>query len=245
MRFVRENSLSLFFLTIFLLALTGQAIAGHAEYNSEQLAHMSEPISFWRYVVSSDFARAVTENWQSEYLQFSLYIGTTIWLFQRGSPESKPLGEIGRGTDEEQHVGSYAQSGTPAWARARGLKLWLFSNSLLLVMLTIWLGSWFAQSVAGWSAYNDEQLQHHEATVNWLGYIGSADFWESTLENWQSEFLQLTAFTVAAAYLVYKGSSESSDGGERIEAKLDVLLERAGIDAADVERDLPPKFQRR
>jgi len=70
-------------------------------------------------------------------------------------------------------------------------------------------------------------------------------FWQSTLENWQSEFLQLSAFTIACAYLVYKGSSESSDGGERLEAKLDVLLERSGIDPVEIESELPPKFRRR
>ena len=72
-RFVKENSLSLFFLAIFLLALIGQAIAGHQLHNEEALAHKEETIGFWRYLTSSDFGNAVMENWQSEYLQFALF----------------------------------------------------------------------------------------------------------------------------------------------------------------------------
>ena len=58
-------------------------------------------MSFWRYIVSSDFGNAVMENWQSEYLQFMLFMLATIWLVQRGSPESKPLGQAGRETRPE------------------------------------------------------------------------------------------------------------------------------------------------
>lgn len=90
--FAKENSLSLFFLVIFLLALVGQAVAGHVLYNEEALAHEEETISFRRYLTSSGFGQAVTENWQSEYLQFALFAPATVWLLQRGSPESKPVG---------------------------------------------------------------------------------------------------------------------------------------------------------
>jgi hypothetical protein len=69
-------------------------------------------------------------------------------------------------------------------------------------------------------------------------------FWQSTLENWQSEFLQLTAFTVAAAYLVFKGSSESPDGEERLEAKLDALLAEQGLDPKAIEATLPAKYRK-
>jgi hypothetical protein len=205
MRYVRENSLSLFFLVLFLLALVGQAIAGHAQYNNEQLAHMSETVSFWRFVSSSEFGQAVMENWQSEYLQFTLFIGATIWLHQRGSPESKPLDEIGTESDASR--------------RGRGrVRQWVYSNSLLVVMGAIWIGSWFAHSVTGWSAYNAEQLAHQQPTVGWLGFVGTADFWESTLENWQSEFLAVGSMVVLSIYLRQRGSPESKPVGASHEA---------------------------
>lgn len=87
-RFLRENSLSLAFGIGFLLTLVGQAAAGHADFNNRLVSDGMEPIGLGRYLTSSDFAVDVTENWQSEYLQFFLYIFVTVWLLQRGSPES-------------------------------------------------------------------------------------------------------------------------------------------------------------
>ena len=95
MRFVRDNGLSIFFLAIFLASLAGQAIAGHGAFNHDQLLHHGDPISLGRYLTTSEFAADVAENWQSEYLQFTLYIFGTVWLLQRGSPESKPLDKAG------------------------------------------------------------------------------------------------------------------------------------------------------
>jgi len=213
MRTLRNHSLSLFFLTIFFGALIGQAIAGHAGYNNEAIAHSGETLSFWRYIVSSDFGQAVMENWQSEYLQFTLFIFATVWFVQKGSPESKKLDELGLESDEQQRVGEHAGEDAPKWARARGLRLILYSNSLLIVMGTIWVGCWFAQSVTGWSAYNAEQIEHDEQPLSWLGYLGSADFWQTTLQNWQSEFLAVGSMAVLAIYLRQRGSPESKPVG--------------------------------
>jgi hypothetical protein len=212
-RTLRDHSLSLFFLAIFLAALVGQAIAGHAEYNNEAIAHSDQTLSFWRYVVSSDFGQAVMENWQSEYLQFTLFILATVWFVQKGSPESKRLGKEGLQSDADQQVGEHAGPDAPQWARARGLKLFLYSNSLLLVMGTIWIGSWFAQSVTGWSAYSADQIDHDEQPLSWIQYLGSADFWQTTLQNWQSEFLAVGSMAVLAIYLRQRGSPESKPVG--------------------------------
>ena len=62
-------------------------------------------------MTSSSFGVDVMENWQSEYLQFFLYIFATVWLVQRGSAESKKPGEEGTESDEEQRVGRHADGG--------------------------------------------------------------------------------------------------------------------------------------
>jgi hypothetical protein len=217
-RALRDNGLSLFFLTIFLLALVGQSIAGHADYNNDQIAHSQETISYWRYVVSSSFGQAVMENWQSEYLQFFLFILATVWLVQKGSPESKELHRAGRESEEDQLIGDHARDASPGWARARGIRLWIYSNSLLLVMGTLFVGSWFAHSVTGWSEYNAEQLEHEDEPLSWIEYVGSADFWQTTLQNWQSEFLAVGSMAVFAIYLRQRGSPESKPVGAAHEA---------------------------
>ena len=212
-RFIRDHSLSLFFLAIFLASLVGLAIAGYALHNDDAIAHHGETMSFWRYIRSSDFGNAVMENWQSEYLQFMLFMLATVWLVQRGSPESKAVDEAGRGSDQNQKVGRHAQPDSPEWAKAGGIKTAIYSNSLLIVMSIIFFGSWFAQSVTGWTTFNAEQVEHHEQTVSWLGYLGSADFWEATLENWQSEFLAVGSFAAITVFLRQRGSPESKPVG--------------------------------
>jgi hypothetical protein len=214
----------MFFLVIFVAALIGQAIAGHAEYNNDEIAHarllneQPETLSFWRYVVTSNFGQAVMENWQSEYLQFTLFILATVWFVQKGSPESKELHKAGLESDEDQQVGEHADPDSPRWARARGFKLWLYSNSLLIVMGLIFFGSWFAHSVTGWSSYNQQQLEHEDEPLSWVQYLGSADFWQTTLQNWQSEFLAVGSMAVLAIYLRQRGSPESKPVGASHEA---------------------------
>jgi hypothetical protein len=216
-RFVKDNSLSLFFLAIFLLALGGQAIAGHDVYNSEQLSHGGSPISLWDYLSTSHFGQAVTENWQSEYLQFALFALATVWLLQKGSPESKELDRAGTESDRDQRVGRHARRDSPRWAKVGGLRTAIYSNSLIIVMGLIFFGSWFAQSVTGMSAFNSEQQDHGEAGLSWWGYVGSSDFWEATFQNWQSEFLAVGSFAILAVFLRQRGSPESKPVGAPIE----------------------------
>jgi len=194
-------------------AVSGQAFAGWHDFNDQATAHHETTISLGRYLTSSSFGNALLENWQSEYLQFTLYILLTVWFVQRGSPESKKPGDEGRESDEDQRVGAHARDDSPRWARAGGLRTRLYSNSLLIVMGTIWVLSWFGQSVTGWSDYNSDQITHHQPTVNWLGYLGSADFWQATLQNWQSEFLAVGSMAALSIYLRQRGSPESKPVG--------------------------------
>jgi hypothetical protein len=213
-RLARENSLGLVFLALFLVALVLQAVAGHAAYDDEQAAHGEPGISLWTYVSSSAFAVSVMENWQSEYLQFTLFIVLTVWLFQRGSPESKELDARGRESDERQRVGRHAGSDSPWPARrGAGIARALYENSLLVVMGAIWVASWFAQSLTGMVEHNAEQVQHRQPELSWLAYVGSGDFWQRTLENWQSEFLAVGSMAIFAVYLRQRGSPESKPVG--------------------------------
>ncbi|MEA2444968.1 MAG: hypothetical protein QOJ12_2260, partial [Thermoleophilales bacterium] len=117
--FLRSNSLSIFFLTIFLLAVGAQSYAGWQKYNEDRVSHHEHSISYTRYISSSEFGQAVTENWQSEYLQFVLYFMATIWFVQRGSPESKTWRNRGLQSEKDQALGRYARPDSPSLA-ARG-----------------------------------------------------------------------------------------------------------------------------
>jgi hypothetical protein len=212
-RFVNENSLGLAFGLLFLLALAGQAVAGHADFNDQQLTDGLRPVSMGRYLTSADFAVDVAENWQSEYLQFFLFTLLTVWLVQKGSPESKKLDDVGLESDQQQRVGRYAKANSPTWAKADGMRRALLSNSLGLVMGGIFLLSWLAQSVAGVSAFNERQLSEREDPVSWAAYLAEPDFWNRTLQNWQSEFLAVASMAILAVYLRQRGSPESKPVG--------------------------------
>jgi hypothetical protein len=208
-RFVRENGLTLAFLGLLVGALIGQALSGVAELNGAQVADDAHRLSLGEYLVSSQFAVDVAENWQSEFLQFALYIVATVWLFQRGSSESKKLDDIGRGSDKGQKIGRYAKDDSPAWARAGGWRAAVYGRSLGAIMTFFFLMSLLAQSIAGRAAFNVELLNRNEDTVSWTGYVTSADFWNRTLQNWQSEFLAVAAMAAFAIYLRQRGSPES------------------------------------
>ncbi|MFC5288700.1 DUF6766 family protein [Actinokineospora guangxiensis] len=212
-KFLRDNGLTLVFGLLFLGALVGQALTGHAMAIEERVENGFEPVSLGRYLTSSEFAVDVAENWQSEYLQFSLFIVATIWLVQRGSPESKRPSQIGRESDEKQIVGAHAEPDSPKWVRAGGWRTALFSRSLGLTMLAVFLVSWTAQYIAGRSAYNADQLVAFQDPASWAEYLFSADFWNRTLQNWQSEFLAIASMAILSVYLRQRGSPESKPVG--------------------------------
>lgn len=210
--FLRDNGLGLFFTIGFLLALAGQAIAGHADFNNQMAADQLQQISFGDYLTTSDFAVDVSENWQSEYLQFFLYVGVTVWLLQRGSPSPRNCTRPDR-VDKEQLVGAYVREDSPRWAKADGWRRALYSHSLLLVMGAVFLLSWLVQSITGTAAYNEQRLRQLQAPLSWTDYLGAADFWNRTLQNWQSELLAVASMAVLSVYLRQRGSPESKPVG--------------------------------
>jgi hypothetical protein len=212
-RVIRDNGLGLAFGGLFLASLVGQAFAGLAQFNAQRVGEGAEPVSLLNYLTSSSFAVDVVENWQSEYLQFFLYIFATIWLVQRGSPESKELDRVGLESDEDQRIGPHAHHDSPGWARVGGWRTLVFSRSLGLVMGVIFLLCWAVQSLTGWVAYNSDQLGKHQDPVSYAGYLGAADFWNRTFQNWQSEMLAVGSMVVFSVYLRQRGSPESKPVG--------------------------------
>ncbi|WP_199423261.1 DUF6766 family protein [Actinotalea solisilvae] len=210
---LRDQGLTLFFGTLFVLTLVGQALTGLAYFNEEQRGAGLEPVTLGQYLTSSVFAVDVAENWQSEYLQFLLFLFATVWLVQKGSPESKKVEDVGRESDEKQKVAEHSTPDSPAWARVRGWRLSVYSHSLSLVMGTLFALSWLAQSITGATAYNEARLRELEDTVTWTQYLGLPEFWNRTFQNWQSEFLAVASMVVLAIYLRERGSPESKPVG--------------------------------
>ena len=214
-KFVKENSLSLFFLVIFLLALVGQAIAGHNLYNEEAVAHGGDD-----QLLALPLLLQLRPGGDRELAVrvppvHPLRAGHGLAAAE-GSPESKELDKAGTESDKDQKVGRHAREDSPLWARVGGIRTTIYSNSLIIVMSLVFFGCWFAQSVTGWTDFNQEQSAHGDPHVSWLTYLGSSQFWESTLQNWQSEFLAVGSFAVLVIYLRQRGSPESKPVGAPI-----------------------------
>jgi hypothetical protein len=212
-RWVKDNSLSLGFGVLFVVTLVGQAFSGAAAFNADRISEGLQQISLLRYVTSSSFAVDMMENWQSEYLQFFLYVFATVWLIQRGSAESKEPEKTGIETDREQKVGTYAGEDSPPSVRADDWRTTLFSRSLGLLMGALFLLTWASSSVAGWAAFNNEQLGSYSDPVSWVAYLGQADFWNRSFQNWQSEMLAVGSMAIFTVYLRQRGSPESKPVG--------------------------------
>jgi hypothetical protein len=213
--FARANGLSLFFFVIFALTVIGQSLAGMRAFNADEAEHGGSPVSWWTYVTSPEFGGAVMENWQSEFLQFTLFILATVWLLQKGSNESKKLEDAGLESKEKQRIGSHAPRNAPRWAKLDDWRTRVYENSLLLVMTTIFFATWLAQSLNQRRAFNAQEAQHGGEPISWGSYLVNADFWERTLQNWQSEFLAVGTMAVFTIYLRQRGSPESKPVGAR------------------------------
>jgi hypothetical protein len=108
--------------------------------------------------------------------------------------------------------------------RSRERSVWR-EFALGLALMVLFFVTWAAHGIAEWQTYTDEQRQHDEP-VEVGDFI--SEFAQSTLENWQSEYLQLFAFVVLSALYIHKGSAESKDGDDRMEASLRRIEERLG-----------------
>jgi ABC-type dipeptide/oligopeptide/nickel transport system permease component len=86
-----ENSLSLALLALFVLSFIGHAIGGAAEFSAEQAEHGGAAIGVVGYMATPHFWFESLQNWQSEFLAVGVLVLFSVYLRQRGSPESKPV----------------------------------------------------------------------------------------------------------------------------------------------------------
>ena len=109
--------------------------------------------------------------------------------------------------------------------RSENLKRTWSNFALSITFAILFFSSWAAQGVAQWQDYKAEQRQHNEE-IEVTEFVN--EFAQATLENWQSEFLQLFSFVVLSALYIHHGSAESKDSDERMEAALQRIEQKIG-----------------
>jgi hypothetical protein len=206
-RFLRDNSLSIAMLGLFLLFLLMQSITGWRTNNQDNQTHHQPTQSYGRYLLSGHFVEATFENWESEFLQMAGYVVLTVFLRQKGSPESKSFDD--EEPQDEDPRQARDRDDAPGPVRRGGLSLVLYEHSLSLALAGLFLLSFLLHALGGHAEYNQEQLAHGEAPVSLLGFMTSAPFWFQSFQNWQSEFLAVFALVVLGIFLRERGSPES------------------------------------
>jgi hypothetical protein len=206
-RWIHEHGLLLVNLALFLLFLVGMALTGWQVSNQELVDHGAPAESLGQFLASGDFYEAMFENWESEFLQMGAYVVLTVFLFQKGSSESKPLDEP---APQDEDPRKHAKDAKAPWpVRHGGFILVLYENSLLLLFVVLFAGSFIAHAISGAAAYSEEQQLHDMPGVTPIEYLGTAQFWFESFQNWQSEFMVVALLVFAAVWLRQWGSSES------------------------------------
>jgi hypothetical protein len=190
-------------LGLFLLLLVGQSVAGHRHANEERVRRGEPRVAYVAYLASGEFLSATMENWESEFLQMAAYVVFTTFLFQRGSAESKKIGEP-EAVDRDPRLARDKRS-SPYPVRRGGLLLGIYENSLSLAFLALFAASFALHAVGSARDFREE---HHQSVSVWQHLRGS-EFWFESLQNWQSEFLAIGSMVVLSIFLRQRGSPES------------------------------------
>jgi hypothetical protein len=137
----------------------------------------------------------------------AFYVVLTAFLYQRGSSESKRPDVIELVDLDPRN--SPNKDSAPWPVRTGGWVLTLYENSLSLAFAVLFLASFSFHAITGAQEYSAEQMAHGEGAVTTVQYLGTAQFWFESFQNWQSEFLSLAAMVVLSIFLRQRGSPES------------------------------------
>jgi len=204
-RYFRNNSLSITFFVLFLISITGQGYTGYREFNKELKEKNIPAVTFSAYLSSGHFIQSTFENWESEFLQMAMFVWLSIFLFQKGSSESKKFD----GTDEVDREPSARKKNVPWPVKKGGIILSLYKNSLTISLLLLWLLSFTLHFYGSLKDENDQNLFKGLPATSATEYLTSSRFWFESFQNWQSEFLSVFALVVLSIYLRQKGSPQS------------------------------------
>jgi hypothetical protein len=204
---LRQHGLVLVNVALFLVFLIGMSVTGWQTSNDDLLDHGMAAETFGAFLASGDFFEAVFENWESEFLQMGAYVVLTIFLFQKGSAESKPIGT--KAPQDEDPRGRAKEANAPWPVRRGGVWLVLYENSLLILFAVLFIASFVGHAIGGAAAYSEERLEHGGTAVSGAEYVGTSRFWFESFQNWQSEFMVVAVLAVATVYLRQRGSPQS------------------------------------
>jgi hypothetical protein len=97
---------------------------------------------------------------------------------------------------------------------SHSLRTLLRDNGLSIVLVALFAVFFVGQVITGRIEHNEQQAREGLPQVSYSEYLQSGDFLEATMENWESEFLQMACYVLLTAFLYQRGSAESKDPDE-------------------------------
>jgi hypothetical protein len=204
-QFLKNNGLSVVFFILFLLSMVGQAVTGLKQHNEEIVEDGGDPIKMSEYVVSGHFLQSTFENWESEFLQMGLFLLLSVFLYQKGSSESKD-------PDSEEEVDrepNARRKDAPRAVKVGGVVLKLYKHSLMIAFSLLFLLSFLLHWYGSVKDYNEEQRLKGKETETAIQYLGNSRFWFESFQNWESEFVSILSIVVLSVFLREHGSPQS------------------------------------
>jgi len=204
---LRDYGLTLALVGLTLFCIAAHFVSGYAAYCDEQQEHGLAAVTAVQYLTSGHFLESVFENWESEFLQMAAYVVLTSFLFQRGSAESKDP-DASEKVDEDP--ARHRRDPDAPWpVRRGGIALRLYEHSLSVALILLFVASFALHATAGARRINEELVSHGKPAITLTEYVGGAEFWFESFQNWQSEFLSVAVLVVLSIYLRQLGSPES------------------------------------
>jgi hypothetical protein len=158
-----------------------------------------------QYISSGHFLQSTFENWESEFLQMALFVILTMFLYQKGSSESKD-------PDKEEEVDrepNPRRRNAPWPVKKGGLVLAIYKHSLCYALSIIFLLSFLLHWYGSLKDYNEEQFLKNQPAETAMQYLSNSRLWFESFQNWESEFLSVFTIVILSIFLREKGSAQS------------------------------------
>jgi hypothetical protein len=211
-RIFRDNGLTIVLLALFAASVAGMAMTGLVAFNAERASEGVATLTLGQYLVSGQFMSALYENWESEFLQMGAYVVLTAYLYQRGSPESR---DIDGDVEQDRDPAVDRNNPRAPWpVRVGGVTTKVYAHSLGAALFGLFALSFALHWLNSARAQAEEALLKGETLGGFIHYLGDAQLWFESFQNWQSEFLSTAVLVVLAIFLRERGSPESKAVGD-------------------------------
>jgi hypothetical protein len=206
MKWIKYNSLSLVFFFLFVFAIIGQAVTGLKQHNQEMEDEGGPTVTMSQYLTSGHFLQTTFENWESEFLQMALFVILTMFLYQKGSSESKDPDEEKEEVDREPDPN---RKDAPYPVKKGGFLLSIYKHSLCYTLSLLFLVSFLLHWYGSLKDFNEQQLLKGKPQESAMEYLSNSRFWFESFQNWESEFISIFAIVILSIFLRQKGSPQS------------------------------------